>query len=102
MNAPRSLTDRYTDEDRFITPRELAAMADCNIQTIERCRKKGDGPTPYRFGGRWKYRYADAKRWVDSKAIPIGPHDLPLPLPVPSPSVVKDRPATAPGDSPQN
>lgn len=66
----------------FLSTAEVAEMIGVGVDTIEKWRAAGDGPTWYRFGraavgpkGRARtrtlprYRREDVERWIESKRV---------------------------------
>ena len=52
------------EDDRFISPAEVAQMLQLSLRTLDHYRRAGTGPDYSRFNNRGRYRQRDVKAWA--------------------------------------
>lgn len=61
-----------TDNDRLLSPEDLAAFLDVPIKTLYLCRYRGEGPVGYRIGRHTRYRWSDVGQWIGARVPAAG------------------------------
>ena len=52
------------EDDRFLTPAEVAEMLQVSMRTLDGYRRAGTGPQFHRFNNRVRYRQRDVVAWA--------------------------------------
>ena len=55
------------DNDRLLTPEDLATFLDVPIKTLYMWRYRGEGPVGFRVGRHIRYRWSDVERWIGAR-----------------------------------
>jgi excisionase family DNA binding protein len=56
---------KHREQDRLLTPHEVAVFLGVPLRTIYRWRSRGNGPRGYRIGRHVRYRVDDIERWLE-------------------------------------
>jgi excisionase family DNA binding protein len=59
--------NEHRQQDRLLTPHEVAVFLGVPLRTIYRWRSRGDGPRGYRIGRHVRYRVDDIERWLEDR-----------------------------------
>ncbi len=62
------MPDANLDEDRLLSPRELAAYLGLPVATLYQYRYRGEGPPGYKIGRHVRYRWSDVQVWLAKQA----------------------------------
>lgn len=58
----------FDDNDRLLSPRELAAYLGLPVATLYQYRYRGEGPPGYKIGRHVRYRWTDVQAWLAEQA----------------------------------
>jgi len=59
-----------SDDDKFLSPCELAAYLGVPLKTVRAWRHRKEDPPAIKLGKHIRYRKADVKRWLESRVDP--------------------------------
>lgn len=62
------MPDANLDEDRLLSPHELAAYLGLPVATLYQYRYRGEGPPGYKIGRHVRYRWSDVQVWLAKQA----------------------------------
>ncbi len=62
------MPDATLDDNRLLSPRELAAYLGLPVATLYQYRYRGEGPPGYKIGGHGRYRWSDVQAWLAEQA----------------------------------
>lgn len=57
------------EDDRFLSPAEVAQMLQLSLRTLDRYRRAGTGPDYHRTGNRVRYRQRDVEAWARARRV---------------------------------
>lgn len=59
-------TESRLRSGRLLSAKELAEFLQIQVKTIYEWHHRGEGPTPFRVGGRLRFDPTDVARWLES------------------------------------
>jgi excisionase family DNA binding protein len=57
--------NEHREQQRLLSPDEVAVFLGVPLRTIYRWRSRGDGPRGYRIGRHVRYRARDVEHWLE-------------------------------------